>query len=93
MTFITPENIALFFDLIVTGTAFISLVIALENRRYFLSAVGVLLWLTSSAITYLHQGQISLTVIMLGALSVVMATALYLVRASLPFSHEQEQIR
>ncbi|MBN1090845.1 hypothetical protein [Pantoea sp. 1B4] len=89
MTLITPENIALFFDLSVIGTAFITIVITLENRRYFLSAISICLWLTASIVFYLYHGEFSFTVIMPGALAVVMGTALYLVRATLPFRHEQ----
>ncbi|MCX2195157.1 hypothetical protein LD112_25190 [Pantoea agglomerans] len=89
MTFITPDNIALFFDVAVIGTAFIALVITLENRRYFLGATGIFFWLTASVISYLHKGEMSLTIIMLGALAVVMGTALCLVRDTLLSSHEQ----
>jgi len=88
MSFITPQNIALFFDVAVTGTAFITLVVTLEKRRYFLGATGIFLWLTASAVSYLKHGEMSLTVIMLGALAVVMGMALYLIRISLPVSHE-----
>jgi len=91
MTYITPENIALFFDLSVIGIAFITIVITLENHRYFLSAISIFIWLTTSVISYLYLKELSLVVIMLGALAVVLGTALYLVRSTLPLGHEQER--
>jgi len=90
MTYITPENIALFFDLSVIGTAFIAIVIMLENQRYILGAISAFFWLTISVISCLYLKEISLVVIMFGALAVVMGTALYLVRSTLPLEYEHE---
>jgi len=90
MTYITPENIALFFDLSVIGTAFITIVITLENQHYILSVISAFIWLTITVISYLYLKELSLVVIMLGALAVVLGTALYLVRSTLPLGHEQE---